>query len=95
MTGPALSSSGLFQFLEQVIKGRWFTVFASLFIMAGGGATYIFRNYSQAIVDALGYDEADINTMSFYKDVGAHVAIVAGIIGEVIPSWLMLSLVQS
>ena len=90
MTGAAISSSGLFQFLVQVIKGRWFTVFASLFIMAGGGATYIFRNYSQAIVDALGYDEADINTMSFYKDVGAHVAIVAGLIGEVIPSWLML-----
>jgi hypothetical protein len=42
------------------------------------------------IVDALDYDEATINLMSFYKDVGANVAIFAGLIAEVIPTWLVL-----
>uniref|UniRef100_A0A2N9IXW1 Uncharacterized protein n=1 Tax=Fagus sylvatica TaxID=28930 RepID=A0A2N9IXW1_FAGSY len=96
MTGATMSSTagngggGLFAFVVQVVRSQWFTVFASLLVMTGGGATYIFRLYSKAMVDALDYNDAAINLVGFYKDVGANVAIFAGLIAEVIPTWLVL-----
>ena len=81
---------GLFAFVVQVVRSQWFTVFASLLVMTGGGATYIFRLYSKAMVEALDYNDAAINLVGFYKDVGANVAIFAGLIAEVIPTWLVL-----
>ncbi|KAI9107591.1 hypothetical protein K1719_021628 [Acacia pycnantha] len=48
---PELRSIG-----HQVITGRWFTVFASLLVMAVSGATYMFGSYSNDIKTSLGYD---------------------------------------
>ena len=37
----------------QVIRGRWFMVFASFLIMSAAGATYMFSSYSGDIKEAL------------------------------------------
>ncbi|KAK4272825.1 hypothetical protein QN277_021328 [Acacia crassicarpa] len=77
---------------QQVITGRWFTVFASLLIMAVSGATYMFGSYSNDIKTSLGYDLTTLNLLSFFKDLGANVGVVSGLINEITPPWVVLSM---
>ncbi|XP_062091975.1 protein NUCLEAR FUSION DEFECTIVE 4-like [Humulus lupulus] len=75
----------------QVLNGRWFMVFASLLIMSAAGATYMFGLYSSDIKEVLGYDQTTLNLLSFFKDVGSNVGILSGLINEVTPPWVVLS----
>lgn len=83
---------GALRFALQVIKGRWFTVFATFLIMAGAGATYLFGVYSKQIKSTLGYDQTTLNLMGFFKDLGANVGVLSGLVAEVTPTWFVLLL---
>ncbi|XAR52327.1 hypothetical protein NMG60_11020322 [Bertholletia excelsa] len=76
----------------QVLTGRWFMVFASFLIMAAAGATYMFGLYSGDIKSSLGYDQSTLNLLSFFKDLGANVGVLSGLINEVTPPWVVLSI---
>ncbi|KAK9265790.1 hypothetical protein L1049_003530 [Liquidambar formosana] len=76
----------------QVLTGRWFMVFASLLIMSAAGATYMFSLYSNDLKHTLGYDQTTLNLLSFFKDVGANVGVISGLINEVTPPWVVLSI---
>ncbi|KAL6953942.1 hypothetical protein U1Q18_043363 [Sarracenia purpurea var. burkii] len=76
----------------QVLTGRWFMVFASFLIMSAAGATYMFGAYSSEIKSSLGYDQTTLNLLSFFKDLGANVGILSGLINEVTPPWVVLSI---
>lgn len=76
----------------QVITGRWFVVFASFLIMAAAGATYMFALYSGDIKTTLGYDQSTLNLLSFFKDLGSNVGILAGLINEFTPPWVVLTI---
>ncbi|KAJ9684701.1 hypothetical protein PVL29_016930 [Vitis rotundifolia] len=76
----------------QVITGRWFVVFASFLIMSAAGATYMFGLYSSTIKSALGYDQTTLNMLSFFKDLGANVGVLSGLINEVTPPGVVLSM---
>lgn len=76
----------------QIVTGRWFMVFASLLIMSAAGATYMFALYSPDIKSALGYDQTTLNLLSFFKDVGSNVGVLSGLINEVTPPWVVLSM---
>jgi len=78
-------------FARQVLVGRWFTVFASLLIMAASGATYVFGSYSGALKSSLGYDQRTLNTVSFFKDLGANLGVLPGLLNEVTPPWVVLA----
>ncbi|XP_050109650.1 protein NUCLEAR FUSION DEFECTIVE 4-like isoform X1 [Malus sylvestris] len=86
------NGGGPCEFALQVVKGRWFTVFASFLIMAGAGATYLFGVYSKDIKSTLGYDQTTLNMLGFFKDLGANVGVLSGLIGEVTPTWFVLLL---
>ncbi|XP_008811023.2 protein NUCLEAR FUSION DEFECTIVE 4-like [Phoenix dactylifera] len=75
----------------QVVQGRWFTVFASFLINATSGSLFVFAIYSKDIRSALGYDQRTLNTVSFFKDLGASVGILSGLIYEVAPPWAVLA----
>ncbi|KAE8037453.1 hypothetical protein FH972_010040 [Carpinus fangiana] len=75
----------------QVVRGRWFMIYASMLVMCGAGTTYVYSLYSQDI-KALGYDEVEMSNIAFYKDVGSCLAVFNGLIVEVIPTWLGLFL---
>ncbi|KAK4272827.1 hypothetical protein QN277_021330 [Acacia crassicarpa] len=77
---------------HRVITGRWFTVFASLLVMAVSGATYMFGSYSNDIKTSLGYDQTTLNLLGFFKDLGANVGVVSGLINEITPTWVILSI---
>lgn len=76
----------------QVITSRWFMIFATILIMAAAGATYMFGLYSQELKKTLGYDQSTLNLLSFFKDLGANVGILSGLINEVTPPWVVLSM---
>ncbi|KAJ9178051.1 hypothetical protein P3X46_009969 [Hevea brasiliensis] len=78
------------RFAVHVLNGRWFSVFASFIIMAGAGATYLFGTYSKVIKATLGYDQKTLNLIGFFKDLGANVGVLSGLIAEVTPTWFVL-----
>ncbi|CDP07039.1 unnamed protein product [Coffea canephora] len=81
---------GAIPFAVHVVRGRWFSLFASFLIMAGAGATYLFGTYSKEIKSSLGYDQTTLNLLGFFKDFGANVGVLSGLIDEVVPTWLVL-----
>lgn len=92
---PVNSGSGwgnMKGFPLQVLTGRWFMVFASFLIMSVAGATYMFGLYSPDIKKELGYDQTTLNLLSFFKDLGANVGVLSGLINEVTPPWVVLSI---
>ncbi|GAB2276814.1 hypothetical protein Dimus_011528 [Dionaea muscipula] len=90
--GGGGSWSGRGGLIVQMMTGRWFMFFATTLIMSAAGATYIFGLYSSVIKSSLGYDQATLNLLSFFKDLGANVGVLAGLIMEVSPPWVVLSM---
>lgn len=66
------------------------SLFASFVIMAGAGGTYIFGIYSREIKSSLGYDQSTLNLLGFFKDLGANIGVLSGLIAEVTPTWFLL-----
>ncbi|WVZ60112.1 hypothetical protein U9M48_010174 [Paspalum notatum var. saurae] len=88
---PGSDGASTMRFALHVLRGRWFMFFASILIMAAAGGTYIFGIYSKAIKSSLGYDQQTLNTLSFFKDAGANVGVLPGLINEVTPPWVVLA----
>lgn len=78
--------------IYHVIAGRWFMLYASMLIMAAAGAVYMFGMYSNEVKTSFGYDQTTVNLLSFFKDMGATFGIISGLINEVTPPWVVLSM---
>ncbi|KAF7075339.1 hypothetical protein CFC21_080118 [Triticum aestivum] len=91
-TAAAVREVATARFARQVVLGRWFMVFACLLILSASGATYIFGLYSKVLKSALGYDQQTLNTFAFFKDLGANVGVLSGLINEVTPPWVVLAI---
>ncbi|GLT70168.1 hypothetical protein SLA2020_422650 [Shorea laevis] len=89
--GTAGGLPGMKIFAIQILTGPWLMVFGSLLIMSVAGATYMFSLYSGDIKNALGYDQTTLNLLSFFKDLGTNVGVLAGLMAEVTPPWFVLS----
>ncbi|KAJ4903142.1 Major facilitator superfamily protein [Raphanus sativus] len=87
-----IQSGETVRFLIHLFNGRWFMVFASFLIMACAGATYLFGTYSKDIKSTLGYDQTTLNLLGFFKDLGANVGVMSGLIAEVTPTWFVLTI---
>ncbi|KAM7466250.1 hypothetical protein LguiB_013815 [Lonicera macranthoides] len=62
--------------------------------MSAIGETYMFGLYSADIKSSLGYDQTTFNLLSFFKDLGANIGILSGLINEVTPPYVVLSVDQ-
>ncbi|BAT10062.1 protein NUCLEAR FUSION DEFECTIVE 4 [Oryza sativa Japonica Group] len=78
-------------FAKQVVTGRWFMMLACMVIMSASGGTNIFSIYSGALKSSLGYDQRTLNTLSFFKELGANAGIVSGLVAEVAPPSAVLA----
>lgn len=76
--------------IVHLVRGRWFSLFASFMIMSFAGGSYVFGIYSQEIKTSLGYDQSTLNLIGSFKDIGATVGIFAGLIAEITPAWVLL-----
>uniref|UniRef100_A0A453FWX9 Nodulin-like domain-containing protein n=1 Tax=Aegilops tauschii subsp. strangulata TaxID=200361 RepID=A0A453FWX9_AEGTS len=56
------------------------------------GATYIFGIYSTTLKSSLGYNQQTLNTISFFKDLGANLGVFSGLLNEVTPPWVVLAI---
>eukprot|EP00253_Pinus_taeda_P031851 PITA_31851 len=74
------------------LKNRWMMAVACFLILSFAGSNYIFSLYSQTIKINLGYDKEVIDTLAFFKDLGANVGIIAGLINEFCAPWVLLSM---
>ncbi|KAL7084930.1 hypothetical protein ACP275_14G252700 [Erythranthe tilingii] len=90
ISGGGRRGGDLLAFAAHVVRGRWFSLFASFLVMAGAGATYLFGVYSKDIKSSLGYDQTTLNLLGFFKDLGANVGVLSGLIAEVTPTWFVL-----
>ncbi|KAM7462238.1 hypothetical protein LguiA_030359 [Lonicera macranthoides] len=94
MTQTTTASTGatidICRFATHAAQGLWVSLFASLVIMAGVGGTYIFGIYSREIKSSLGYDRSTLNLLGFFKDLGANIGVLSGLIAEVTPTWFLL-----
>lgn len=84
-------SQGTRATLLQLLKSRWMMAVVSFYILFCSGGTYIFGIYSGAIKESLHYNQETIDTLSFFKDLGANVGIISGLLNEVMPSWVVLA----
>ncbi|PON98659.1 Major facilitator [Trema orientale] len=79
-------------FTVQVLTGRWLMVFATFLLMIASGASYMFSLYSNDIKSVLGYDQTTLNLIGFSKNLGPNVGFLSGLISEVTPPWVILSI---
>lgn len=64
----------------------------SFYILFCSGSTYIFGIYSGAIKESLHYNQETIDTLAFFKDIGANVGIISALLSEVLPPWIILTI---
>ncbi|KAF4403366.1 hypothetical protein G4B88_008012 [Cannabis sativa] len=76
---------------SQVLFGRWFMFLASTLVMSVAGATYMFGLFSSDIKILLGYDQTTLNLVGFFKELGANIGVVSGLLNEVMPPSVVLS----
>ncbi|KAL6851895.1 hypothetical protein ACP4OV_020080 [Aristida adscensionis] len=76
--------------VARVLRSRWFMMFASMVVMASSGSMYIFALYSKELRSTLGYNQQQLNMLSFFKDLGSNVGVVSGLLHQVMPTWAML-----
>ncbi|KAJ7970468.1 protein NUCLEAR FUSION DEFECTIVE 4-like [Quillaja saponaria] len=90
--GGGLGLDGIKSFTLQVINGRWFMLLSSFLVLSVSGASYMFGLYSREIKSVLGYDQTTLNLLSFFKDLGSNIGILYGLINEVTPPCVVLSI---
>ncbi|PON41775.1 Nodulin-like [Parasponia andersonii] len=76
----------------QVLTGRWLMAFATFLLLVASGASYMFSLYSNDIKSVLGYDQTTLNLIGFSKDLGANIGFLSGLISELTPPWVVLSI---
>ncbi|MCL7047442.1 hypothetical protein MKW94_021203 [Papaver nudicaule] len=88
--GGGFGKSDIIPFAGQVLRGRWFMMFASFIIMGSAGGTFLFGIYSKEIKRSLGYDQKTLNLLGSFKDLGISIGVLAGLLAEVTPPWFVL-----
>ncbi|XP_049361853.1 uncharacterized protein LOC125826540 [Solanum verrucosum] len=79
-------------FSLHLLTSRWYMAFSSLMILFMSGATFIFGLYSGDIKSKFGYDQTTLNLISFFKDLGGNLAIISGLIMEIVPPRAILAI---
>ncbi|KAL3513228.1 hypothetical protein ACH5RR_025945 [Cinchona calisaya] len=59
--------------------GRWIATTASIWIQCFTGASYAFGIYSSVLKSSQGYNQATLDTVSVFKDIGANAGTIAGL----------------
>lgn len=78
--------------MQVLRRGPWFVFFASTLVMAASGGANIFAVYSKDMKATFGYDQKTLNTLSSFKNLGASLGILPGLIisYNLAPPWVLL-----
>lgn len=64
----------------QGINTKWIATVASIWIQCCSGATYTFGIYSSTLKSTQNYDQSTLDTVSVFKDIGANVGVLSGLL---------------
>ncbi|PQP96325.1 protein NUCLEAR FUSION DEFECTIVE 4 [Prunus yedoensis var. nudiflora] len=78
--GGGLGYKEIRSFDLQVLHGRWFMVFASMLILSWLEQHTCLASTHTDIKTSLGYDQTTVNLLSFFKDLGGNVGVIAGLV---------------
>ncbi|KAI3766771.1 hypothetical protein L2E82_16842 [Cichorium intybus] len=61
-------------------NSKWIATVASIWIQCSCGPSYAFGIYSAALKSSQGYDQSTLDTVSVFKDIGANIGILSGLL---------------
>ncbi|KAF8399393.1 hypothetical protein HHK36_015257 [Tetracentron sinense] len=74
------------EFEEEVLKfeemgsSKWLATVASIWIQCSSGSSYAFGIYSPVLKSSQGYDQSTLDSIAAFKDIGANVGILSGLL---------------
>ncbi|CAI9112384.1 OLC1v1012831C1 [Oldenlandia corymbosa var. corymbosa] len=71
---------------RSLINNKWVSTVCSIWIQSTSGSAYTFGIYSQALKTSQGYDQSTLDTISVFKDLGANVGVLAGLLYSAVTS---------
>eukprot|EP00249_Psilotum_nudum_P011628 c23286_g1_i1 orf=254-2155(+) len=77
-----------FQSLSEVSK--WMGLVAAIWVQAFAGNGSAYANYSSTLKTVLRYNQVQLNYLAFAKDFGENVGILAGLVCNKVPPWIIL-----
>lgn len=75
----APSSETLFSKLTME-NTKWISTVASIWIQCSSGSSYCFGIYSSTLKSSQNYDQSTLDTVSVFKDIGANIGILSGLL---------------
>ncbi|CAM6095993.1 unnamed protein product [Calypogeia fissa] len=70
----------IYRFAVKLAKSRWLVIVAAIWIQCSGGVNYSFGIYSQTVKDTFNYDQTHLDTLATWKDLGANIGVVSGLV---------------
>ncbi|GMH01329.1 hypothetical protein Nepgr_003168 [Nepenthes gracilis] len=61
-------------------SGKWIAAAASIWIQSTAGGSYAFSIYSAVLKSTQDYDQATLDTVSVFKDIGANAGVLSGLL---------------
>ncbi|CAI9281347.1 unnamed protein product [Lactuca saligna] len=61
-------------------NSKWVATVASIWIQCSCGASYAFGIYSAVLKSSQGYDQSTLDTVSVFKDIGANIGVLSGLL---------------
>lgn len=65
---------------------KWTATVASIWIQCSSGASYAFGIYSPILKSSQSYDQSTLDTVSVFKDIGANVGVISGLLYAAVSS---------
>ncbi|KAI3726914.1 hypothetical protein L1987_66721 [Smallanthus sonchifolius] len=65
-------------------NSKWIATVACIWIQCSAGASYTFGLYSAALKSSQGYDQSTLDTVSVFKDIGANIGVLSGLLYDAV-----------
>ncbi|KAK1363362.1 protein NUCLEAR FUSION DEFECTIVE 4-like [Heracleum sosnowskyi] len=69
-----------------IIPDKWTATAASIWIQCSSGSSYAFGIYSPLLKSSQLYDQSTLDTVSVFKDIGANVGVISGLLYAAVSS---------
>ncbi|EPS63811.1 hypothetical protein M569_10970, partial [Genlisea aurea] len=75
---------------KSFVDNKWVATVASIWIQCTSGSLYTFTVYSPILKSTQGYDQSTLDTVSVFKDLGANIGILSGLLYTPAAPWRAL-----